>query len=60
MRLTAPIVFAGLALAAVPALAQDNGHRIVLRDVIRDRGQARARIRGGTTARSRPSASRAR
>jgi DUF4097 and DUF4098 domain-containing protein YvlB len=35
MRLTSPIVFAGLALAAAPALAQDNGHRIVLRDVIR-------------------------
>jgi hypothetical protein len=35
MRLTSPIVFAGLALAASPALAQDSGHRIVLRDVIR-------------------------
>ena len=35
MRLTSPIVFAGLALAAAPGLAQDNGHRIVLRDVIR-------------------------
>jgi hypothetical protein len=35
MRLTASIVFAGLALAAMPVQAQDNGHRIVLRDVIR-------------------------
>ena len=35
MRLTPPIVFAGLALAAAPAIAQDDGHRIVLRDMIR-------------------------
>ena len=35
MRLTPPIVFAGLALVAAPAMAQDHGHRIVLRDVIR-------------------------
>jgi hypothetical protein len=35
MRLTPPIVFAGLALAAAPAMAQDHGHRIALRDVVR-------------------------
>ena len=46
MRLTAPFVIAGLALAAAPALAQDDGHRIVLRDVIRDARRGRARIRG--------------
>jgi len=35
MRLTPPIVFAGLVLVAAPAMAQDHEHRIVLRDVIR-------------------------
>ena len=33
MRLTAPFVIAGLVLVAAPAVAQDNGHRIVVRDV---------------------------
>jgi DUF4097 and DUF4098 domain-containing protein YvlB len=35
MRLTAPFVIAGLAMVAAPALAQDNDHRIVLRDLVR-------------------------
>jgi len=35
MRLTAPFVIAGLAMVAWPALAQDNDHRIVLRDLVR-------------------------
>jgi DUF4097 and DUF4098 domain-containing protein YvlB len=35
MRLTAPFVIAGLAICAVPAGAQDDGHRIVLRDMVR-------------------------
>jgi DUF4097 and DUF4098 domain-containing protein YvlB len=33
MRLTAPFVIAGLALMAAPAVAQDDGHRIVRRDL---------------------------
>jgi DUF4097 and DUF4098 domain-containing protein YvlB len=36
MRLSTPFVIAGLALVAVPALAQDEGHRIVARDVTRE------------------------
>ena len=35
MRLTAPFVIAGLAIVAAPAMAQDDGHRIVLRDMAR-------------------------
>lgn len=35
MRLTAPFVIAGLVLVAAPAVAQDGGHRIVLRDLVR-------------------------
>lgn len=35
MRRTAPFVIAGLALAAVPARAQDDGPRTVLRDMVR-------------------------
>jgi DUF4097 and DUF4098 domain-containing protein YvlB len=36
MRLTLPFVMAGLAVAAaVPAVAQDDGHRIVLRGMVR-------------------------
>ena len=35
MRLTAPLVIAGLAVVAAPAVAQDNDHRIVLREVVR-------------------------
>jgi hypothetical protein len=35
MRLTLPLVIAGFAFAAVPAGAQDDGHRIVLRDMVR-------------------------
>jgi hypothetical protein len=35
MRLTLPLVMAGLAMAAIPAGAQDAGQRIVLRDVVR-------------------------
>src|SRR5258708_36845067 len=36
MRLTASsLVIAGLAFAASPALAQDDGRRIVLRDMVR-------------------------
>jgi hypothetical protein len=35
MRLTAPFVIAGLAMAASPALAQDGGHRIVVREMVR-------------------------
>jgi DUF4097 and DUF4098 domain-containing protein YvlB len=35
MRLTPPLVIAGLAIAAAPAMAQDEGHRIVLRDMVR-------------------------
>ena len=35
MRLTAPFVIAGLAMIAAPAVAQDDAHRIVLRDMIR-------------------------
>jgi hypothetical protein len=42
MRLTPPIVFAGLALVAAPAMAQDHEHRIVLRDVIRTEAKPRA------------------
>ena len=36
MRLTAPFVIAGLVFVAAPAAAQDDGHRIVVRDVVRD------------------------
>jgi len=35
MRLTAPFVIAGLAVVAAPAVAQDNEHRVVVRDVVR-------------------------
>ena len=35
MRLTAPFVLAGLALVAAPAVGQDDGHRVVLRDLVR-------------------------
>jgi DUF4097 and DUF4098 domain-containing protein YvlB len=35
MRLSAPYVIAGLALVAAPAMAQTDGHRIVLRDLVR-------------------------
>ena len=35
MRFTAPFVIAGLAMVAAPAVAQDEGHRIVLRDAVR-------------------------
>jgi DUF4097 and DUF4098 domain-containing protein YvlB len=35
MRLTAPFVIAGLAIVAAPAVAQDDGHRIVLHDMVR-------------------------
>lgn len=35
MRLTAPFVIAGLAMAAAPALAQDEGDRLRLRDMVR-------------------------
>ena len=35
MRLTLPFVIAGFALATVPTGAQDDGHRIVLRDMVR-------------------------
>lgn len=35
MRLTLPFVIAGFALATVPAGAQGDGHRIVLRDMVR-------------------------
>jgi len=35
MRLTAPFVIAGLAMVAAPAVAQDDGQRIVLRDMVR-------------------------
>src|ERR1051325_1186756 len=35
MRLTASFVMAGLVLVAMPAGAQDEGHRIVLHDVVR-------------------------
>jgi DUF4097 and DUF4098 domain-containing protein YvlB len=37
MRLTAPLVIAWLVFAARPAMAQDDGHRIVLRDLVRTR-----------------------
>jgi DUF4097 and DUF4098 domain-containing protein YvlB len=36
MRLSTPFVIAGLALVAVPALAQDDTRRIVVRDVTRE------------------------
>jgi DUF4097 and DUF4098 domain-containing protein YvlB len=36
MRLSTPLVIAGLALVAAPALAQDDGRRIVVRDVTRE------------------------
>ena len=36
MRLSTPLVIAGLALVAAPALAQDEGRRIVVRDVTRE------------------------
>jgi DUF4097 and DUF4098 domain-containing protein YvlB len=36
MRLSMPFVIAGLALAAAPALGQDDGRRIVVRDVTRE------------------------
>ena len=36
MRLSTPFVIAGLALVAVPALAQDDGRRIVVRDMTRE------------------------
>ena len=36
MRLSTPFVIAGLALVAAPALAQDDGRRIVVRDVTRE------------------------
>jgi len=35
MRYIAPFVIAGLALVASPAVAQDTGHRVVLRDTVR-------------------------
>ena len=35
MRLTAPFVIAGLAVVAAPAMAQDEGHRLVLRELVR-------------------------
>ena len=35
MRLTTPFVIAGLACMAAPAVAQDSGHRLVSRDVVR-------------------------
>jgi DUF4097 and DUF4098 domain-containing protein YvlB len=35
MRLTLPFVVTGLVIAALPASAQDDGHRIVIRDMIR-------------------------
>ena len=36
MRLTTPFVLAGLAFVAAPAAAQDDRHRIVVRDVVRE------------------------
>ena len=38
MRLTAPFVIAGLAMVAMPAVAQDDGHRVGLREAIRALG----------------------
>jgi len=38
MRLSAPYVIAALALVASPAMAQPDGHRIVLRDLVRTPG----------------------
>ena len=38
MRFSAPYVIAGLALAGAPAMAQTDGHRIVLRDLVRTLG----------------------
>ena len=35
MRLTAPFVIAVLAVVAAPAMAQDEGHRLVLRELVR-------------------------
>src|SRR6185295_14801318 len=35
MRLTLPFVIAGVAIAAIPVGAQDPGHRIVVREVVR-------------------------
>jgi DUF4097 and DUF4098 domain-containing protein YvlB len=35
MRLTTPFVIAGLACMAAPAVAQDSGHRLVSREVVR-------------------------
>ena len=35
MRLTLPLVIAGIAFAAAPAGAQDDRHRVVLRDMVR-------------------------
>jgi DUF4097 and DUF4098 domain-containing protein YvlB len=35
MRLRAPFVLAGIVLVAAPAAAQDDGHRVVIRDVVR-------------------------
>jgi DUF4097 and DUF4098 domain-containing protein YvlB len=49
MRLTAPFVIAGLAAMAAPALGQDDGRRIVVREVVRDvlRGVTREIRPGG-------------
>ena len=35
MRLTAPFVIAGLALVAAPARSQDDGHRMLVREMLR-------------------------
>jgi hypothetical protein len=49
MRRTAPFVIAGLALMATPALGQDDGQRIVVREMVRDvlRGVTREVRPGG-------------
>jgi DUF4097 and DUF4098 domain-containing protein YvlB len=49
MRLTAPFVIAGLAMVAAPALGQDDGQRIVVREMVRDvlRGVTREIRPGG-------------
>jgi hypothetical protein len=65
MRLSTPFVIAALALGGAGS-AQDEGRRIVVRDVTREvvrevmGASSPAPTRGATTARSRPSASRAR
>jgi DUF4097 and DUF4098 domain-containing protein YvlB len=38
MRLSAPLVIAGLVFAAAPAPAQDDGYRFVVREVVRTHG----------------------